>query len=205
MTESQSENVSLRAGQFLSDMATVMSEIEATDSAGGSLVLDTALVEFARLLSSTQDSGGQTFIIGNGGSAAIASHSALDLWKNGDVKAVALNDLAQLTAISNDFGYDQVFAKPLERFMSHGDLLIAISSSGRSPSILNCPPIAKSSGCTVITFSGFADNNPLRSLGDLNFYVPSDRYGIVESTHQSVLHGIIEELIALKEETPTDG
>ncbi len=90
-------------------------------------------------------------LIGNGGSAAIASHQAVDLWKNGGIKAFAFNDASLLTCIGNDYGYDQVFAKPIEMFAKPGDLLIAVSSSGKSQNIVKAVESAKKVGCQVIT------------------------------------------------------
>jgi len=110
--------------------------------------------------------------IGNGASAAIGSHQALDYWKNGGMRAVTFNDLALLTAVSNDFSYAEVFEKPIEMFADAGDILLAISSSGRSENILRGADAARKQGCRVITFSGFRPDNPLRSRGELNFYVP---------------------------------
>lgn len=139
---------------------------------------------------------GKLVFIGNGGSAAIASHCAIDYWKNGRIPAMCFSDGALLTCISNDFGYEKVFEKPIEMFMSEGDLLIAISSSGSSENILNGAKMAAKKGCQVITLSGFYDDNPLRELGDLNLFVPSTSYGYVELAHQIVLHTVLDLLLA---------
>lgn len=137
-------------------------------------------------------------LIGNGGSAAIASHQAVDLWKNGGIKAYAFNDASLLTCIGNDYGYDQVFAKPIEMFAKPGDLVIAVSSSGKSDNIINAVNSAKKAGCSVISFSGFAAGNPLSKLGDLNFYLGSDSYGIVEVGHLLLIHAVIDQVILEK-------
>ena len=86
---------------------------------------------------------------------------------------------------------------PMARFAKEGDLVLAISSSGKSPNILNGVTAAKKAGCRVITFSGFLANNPLRSMGDLNFYVPSRAYGLVEVSHLLLIHAILREIIYL--------
>lgn len=142
--------------------------------------------------------GGKVVFIGNGGSAAIASHMAIDFWKNGNIKAVAFNDSSLLTCISNDYGYKHVFEKPIEMFAEKGDVLFAISSSGRSENILRGVQAARLKECTVITLSGFKDDNPLRSLGDFNFYVPSQGYGPVEVIHQYICHCILDVIIELR-------
>lgn len=126
--------------------------------------------------------------IGNGGSASIASHMAIDFWKNSGIKAVSFNDSSQLTCLSNDFGYEYVFEKPIEMFAENGDVLIAISSSGRSRNILRGVKAARRKRCRIITMSGFKKNNPLRKIGDLNYYAPSDSYGFVEIIHGAICH-----------------
>lgn len=132
------------------------------------------------------------FFIGNGGSAAIASHMAADWLKNGNVAALAFNDPALTTCLANDLGYDQVFATPLQRHGREGDILFAISSSGRSHSILNAVEVAIAKKMTVITLSGFTPENPLRKLGAVNFYVPCNRYGVVEVAHHAICHAILD-------------
>lgn len=141
--------------------------------------------------------------VGNGASASISSHQATDYWKNGGVRAVAFNDSSLLTCVSNDFGYQQVFEKPIEMFADSGDMLFAISSSGRSQNILNAVRSARRSGCQIVTLSGFKQNNPLFKAGDLNFYVPSEEYSHVEIVHHSICHYILDIIIETKREAVT--
>jgi D-sedoheptulose 7-phosphate isomerase len=136
--------------------------------------------------------GQKLMFIGNGGSAGIASHMAIDFSKNGKLPAIAFNDGAALTCIANDFGYDQVFAQQIRFHSRAGDVLVAISSSGRSPSILCAVEAAREIGCSVITFSGFDPINPLRSMGDVNFYVARHEYGLVEVAHTALAHAIVD-------------
>lgn len=150
------------------------------------------IAESCRLIKKVSSEGHKIIFIGNGGSAAIASHMAIDFWKNGGIKAMAFNDGAQLTCLGNDFGYERVFEKPIEMFAEKGDLLIAISSSGQSPNILKAVKTAKKRGCRIITLSGFKSNNPLRILGAVNFFVPSANYGPVEVLHQFICHYILD-------------
>src|SRR5690606_34064077 len=91
------------------------------------------------------------------------------------------------------------FAKSVEMFCDPGDLVIAISSSGKSANILNAVQSARLRGCSVVTFSGFKPDNPLSALGDLNFYVPSDRYGAVEVAHLLLIHAVVDEVNTLKQ------
>lgn len=139
--------------------------------------------------------GGKVYFIGNGGSAAIASHMAIDFWKNGKIPAMTFNDSSLLTCISNDFGYSRVFEKPIEQFMTEKDILFAISSSGQSKNIFNGVREAQLKDCTVITLSGFEKDNLLKSSGNYNFYVPSCQYGYVEMIHQYICHCIIDAII----------
>lgn len=143
--------------------------------------------------------GGRKIVfIGNGGSAAIASHMSTDYWKVGHLRAVAFNDSSLLTCIGNDYGYPCVFEKPVEMFARRGDLLVAISSSGRSENILRGVAAARRRGASVMTLSGFAPDNPLRGLGDLNFYVSFDDYGPVEIAHLTLLHYVLDRHVATR-------
>jgi D-sedoheptulose 7-phosphate isomerase len=146
----------------------------------------------------THDGGNKLIFVGNGGSAAIASHMATDYSKNGGVRSLALNDGSMLTCLGNDLGYDQVFAKQLELHARAGDLVIAISSSGRSPNILNAVNAARDAKCKVVTLSGFTPDNPLRALGDINFYLASDRYGFVEIGHLTICHAVLDFICGLR-------
>lgn len=153
-------------------------------------------VEQAAMLIETQTSAGHKIIfVGNGASATISSHQATDYWKNGGMRAIAFNDAALLTCISNDFGYRHVFEKPIEMFADKGDVLVAISSSGQSENILRAVEAAKKRGCEVLTLSGFAADNPLRGKGSLNFYVSSNSYGHVEVVHHAICHCILDTII----------
>ena len=130
--------------------------------------------------------------IGNGGSAGIASHCAIDYSKNGGIRSTAFNDGAALTCLGNDLGYENVFAKQIDLHARPGDLLMAISSSGKSMNILKAVDIARERGCAVFTFSGFSPDNPLRTFGDLNFFVDSPEYGFVEISHLALIHSLLD-------------
>ncbi len=132
------------------------------------------------------------FFIGNGGSAAIASHMAADWLKNGGMRAMCFNDGALLTCLANDMGYDRVFCAPLARMANPGDLLFAISSSGKSKSITHAASIAAGFAISTVTLSGFAADNPLSGMGDVNFHVASVEYGVVEVAHHAICHQILD-------------
>jgi D-sedoheptulose 7-phosphate isomerase len=138
---------------------------------------------------------GHIFFIGNGGSAAIASHMATDWLNKARIAAMCFNDGASLTCLANDHGYQNVFSHQMELQARQGDMLVAISSSGRSPSILQPSRLMRGT-TTIVTLSGFDGDNPLRKLGNVNFYVPSDNYGIVETAHLAILHALLDRVCA---------
>lgn len=173
----------------------LINAIEVTDKGGKSLDFY-AGIELACLAIKKQSrAGGKVFFIGNGGSAAIASHMAVDFWKNASIPAMAFTDNSLLTCISNDFGFENVFAKPIAFFAGKNDILFAISSSGKSKNILRAVETMKKQGGSVITLSGFDKNNPLHPKGICNFYVPSCEYGLVEVIHQYICHFILDTII----------
>jgi D-sedoheptulose 7-phosphate isomerase len=131
---------------------------------------------------------GTIFLIGNGASASMASHMAADLAKNGGLHTEVFSDLSLITAISNDMGYEHVFSEPLSRRVRRGDMLVAISSSGKSPNVLAAVKVAIRAKTTVVTLSAMGPKNPLQFLGDLNIYVPARTYGFAESCHATILH-----------------
>lgn len=141
-----------------------------------------------RLLSSNR----RLIVVGNGGSAAIAIHTLTDYANAGGFKTLDLFSPSLLTCMANDYGYENVFAKPVEMLAESDDMLFAISSSGSSPNILNACASALGKNCYVVTFSGFSPDNTLRKIGHMNFYVPSTHYGFVELTHQIILHCILD-------------
>lgn len=156
--------------------------------------LDDALAKLELVALGAEAKGGAVYFIGNGGSAAIASHMGIDFSKNGRVRALALNDPAALTCLANDYGYHQIFAKQVERHCKPEDVVVIISSSGKSMSALLAAEAARERGCTVVTFSGMDPDNPLRSEGLLNFYIAHDDYGMVELSHLALLHSVVSSL-----------
>lgn len=134
----------------------------------------------------------QIFFIGNGGSSAIASHMTADFMKNGGMKTYSLYDNAVTTCMGNDYGYEYVFSRPLEFLGQGNDLLVAISSSGNSQNIVNAINVAKTKNMEVITLTGFKADNRSKQLGTFNVYVPSEKYGIVESIHNLMLQQVVD-------------
>jgi D-sedoheptulose 7-phosphate isomerase len=165
---------------------------QVTGPNGVATSMDAAFKTIHEMLLRITRSPNKLMFVGNGGSAGIAGHSAIDFAKNGGVRSITFNDASSLTCLGNDLGYDQVFAKQVEMQGLDGDVLVAISSSGQSPNILNAVTAARAVGCAVITLSGFKPGNALRQIGDVNFYVEGEAYGFVEVTHQAILHVILD-------------
>lgn len=177
---------------YLQELSALFPKIVVTDHKGSDCSISEGIDKAVDLLWRCASAGGKIILIGNGGSASIASHIAIDLWKNAGIRAIAFNDAPLLTCISNDFGYPYVFEKPIQMFADRADVLIAISSSGRSENILKGVDVARGRGLQILTMSGFRPENPLRKLGDLNFYVPNESYGYVEIVHLSLCHCICD-------------
>jgi D-sedoheptulose 7-phosphate isomerase len=177
---------------YFSEMVRVCAAARVNDGEGRPMGLRAGfdwVGEQARL---AQARGNKLILIGNGGSAAIASHQAIEFLKNGGVRALALNDGASLTALANDFGYANVFAEQLRMLGQRGDMLIAISSSGQSTNILKAVETARAHEMAIATFSGFKPDNLLRGRGDVNFYVDSAQYGFVEIAHHALIQAILD-------------
>jgi D-sedoheptulose 7-phosphate isomerase len=152
----------------------------------------------AKMVYETHQAGKKTIIVGNGGSAAMASHVAVDLTKAAGIRSINFNEADLITCFANDYGYEHWVEKAFEAYADPEDLTILISSSGKSQNLLLGAEKAKSMGVSVITFSGFSIDNPLRKLGDLNLWVNSTAYNIVEMTHHVWLVAIIDYLIETK-------
>ena len=178
--------------RYFGTLAELLHGAEATDRASNTLPLDEGCEWVRKAAHETHDSGNKIMFVGNGGSAGIASHLAIDFSKNGGLRALAFNDPSALTCLGNDLGYENVFAKQLDFHARPGDLLIAISSSGRSPNILAAVRTARTRDCKVVTFSGFTAENELRRTGDVNFFIRSREYGFVEVAHLALCHAVLD-------------
>jgi D-sedoheptulose 7-phosphate isomerase len=173
---------------YLASLRGGLEALVVTGAQGDALTPVDAFGRWVELTRRVHERGRWIYFIGNGGSAGIASHMAADACKNGQLRALAFNDPALLTAVSNDTAYSEVFALPLLRLGRRGDLLITISSSGNSPNILRGLEAAREIGMHTVTLSGMGADNRSRALGDLNFYVPCHRYGWTECAHQLIVH-----------------
>jgi D-sedoheptulose 7-phosphate isomerase len=174
------------ASSYLGELTRLLSAMEIRNRAGEHLSMDEGGKAALSLIRDAKKNKAKAVVVGNGGSAAIASHIQNDLCKAVRMRALVFTEQPLLTALSNDDSYQSAYETLMNLWADPKDLLIAISSSGRSENILRCAHAARKAGCQVVTFSGFAVDNPLRSLGDVNFYIPSDSYGHVELAHTAL-------------------
>ena len=159
--------------------------------------IDVAAVEkIVKKMLKITTSGGVIFIAGNGGSAAISSHFACDLGKGCTVpgkKSINVHSLTDntpwMTAISNDFSYDDVFVKQVENFLTDQDLLLVISSSGNSENVVRALKYATEVGAETVALVGF-DGGRCKTLARHSIHIRSLEYGVVEDAHSILEHMI---------------
>lgn len=156
------------------------------------------IAEIRKLWLKARDAGGRVIFLGNGGSAGMASHLAIDLSKNARVPALNF-DVATVTCLANDRGHDNWMAAALELWATPHDVVVAISSSGRSKNVLNAADYAISRNLALITLSGMSPDTPLRGKGDVSLWCDSRAYNIIETAHQFWLMAAIDLLIGKAE------
>lgn len=166
----------------------VLGAISVFDTQSKEVEVDSAFQKWRDWVLQIRKNKNILYLVGNGASASMASHMAADLAKNAHIHTEVFYDLSLITAVANDISYEDVFAEPLRRRMRKGDMLVAISSSGNSPNIICAINAAKKMDGKVITLSAMKGDNKMRSMGDLNFYIPGMTYGMAESCHASILH-----------------
>ena len=158
------------------------------------------LIDIRTLWRSSAAAGNKILFAGNGGSAAIASHCAVDLTKNAGLRSITFNEVDLITCFANDYGYEHWVEKAVEFYGDEGDVFIGISSSGSSDNILNgCRVARKKNFSKVITLSGMNSENPLRTIGDINLWANSKAYNHIENIHQFWLLAIVDVIIGKAE------
>lgn len=153
------------------------------------------LLKLKSMLETIHSKEKKVMFMGNGASASIANHISVDLTKIAGIRAINFNEANLITCLSNDFGYENWMAKAIEMYQDQGDVVILISSSGKSPNVINAAKYARKLKLEVVTFSGFDFNNPLKENGDLNFWVDSKAYNIIENTHQIWLLAVCDSIV----------
>ena len=166
-----------------------------------------ALDRARQLIEAASMEGRRIFAAGNGGSAAIADHLCCDWTKGTHVHGHPVIDTTSFTAnvalysaVANDFGFEAVFARQIGFVGRAGDVLVAISSSGNSANIIAAVDAARSAGMATIGLTGF-DGGRLKDHADVSIHVDVANYGIVEDSHQIVMH-VLAQFIATRRDTP---
>jgi D-sedoheptulose 7-phosphate isomerase len=140
------------------------------------------------------------YFLGNGASAAFANHMALDFSKNGKILARSLSDSAILTALSNDYSYEDAMLEYLKiEGVKKNDLVITISSSGNSQNIVSALEYCKKNDIQTLSLSGLNNNNKSILLSNYSIFVPMKTYGIVECIHQIFLHLLLDNFMNIFE------
>lgn len=190
MTNNIKKDLSL--ANYFSQFGKVLERTVITGATGNSLGIEPGISIVMEMLTKVRDNHGSVFVIGNGGSAGVASHAVIDFVNVARLRAFTLHDAALITCMANDYGYENAFARVLGQMAKKEDVLIAISSSGNSNNICNAAKLMADAGGKVITLSGFSEGNRLRSLGAVNIWLDSSNYGMVEIGHQFVLHNMAD-------------
>lgn len=185
------QNFSVALTQFVDVLAKMQ-----VDGPSTATTTEDGLQQALSMLRGVQQRDGCVYLIGNGGSAAIVAHMQNDLVNKARLRAFVLHEASLLTCMTNDYGYERAYAEILERVLRPDDVLIAVSSSGRSKNILNAAEVARSRAAHILTLTGFTPENPLRASGHVNVWLPSSDYGEVEIGHQLVLHYLADALVA---------
>lgn len=181
--------------KYLNSLLEVLQKVEIkTRETEAVICPEEGISELVSLFSKKRKENKSIAFIGNGGSAAIAIHMTSDFLKNGKMKTISFYNPATLTCLGNDFSYEDVFSKQVENIMRDGDMLIAISSSGRSTNIVKAIDAAHEKNVEVLSFTGFDQDNTSRTKSDISLYVPSHEYGIVESIHNLILQEIVDRM-----------
>lgn len=141
------------------------------------------LAAFAAICRRVKTTGNKLIFAGNGASASISSQAATDFTQHAGVRAICFNDHNLITCFSNDYGYENWLARALEAYADEGDVVVLISSSGCSSNVVNAAEYAQEKGIQVVSFTGFSPDNPLRKFGKPSFWINSQAYNAVESTH----------------------
>ena len=185
---------------YLRDLHNSLNHMIVTDRDAHELTQEHGLLEWCRMCHEAKFAGHTMYFVGNGASATMASHMAADFSKNCGCRAMAFNDIALMTAVSNDIHYEDCFAVPLARFATAGDIVITVSSSGNSPNVIKAIDCARSMKLRVVTVSGMNPENRSRKIGDLNFWIPAVTYGLLEASHQALLHCWLDTFLKMYKE-----
>ena len=157
------------------------------------------LINLKKIFIITKKNKKKILIFGNGGSAAIASHFSIDLTKNAKIRCTNYNESNLITCFSNDYGYERWVEMAIKYYGNKDDVLIVISSSGKSKNIINgCIAAKKKKFSKIITLTGHSKHNPVKKIGDINLWVNSKAYNYIENIHQFWLLSLVDLVIGKK-------
>jgi len=193
MKDTQSNTtIPQKAVAYLNTLSQLMVTTQVTTSNGKNVSLDEGSEIVVQWVIDVGPTSNKVMLVGNGGSSSVVSHVQNDLCKAVGVRALVFTEQPLLTALANDIGYNAAYEQSVQWWGDDGDLMLAVSSSGKSENILRAAQASKDHGCKLVTFSGFGNDNPLRQMGDMNFYVDSNVYGFVETAHAALTHFITD-------------
>ena len=152
------------------------------------------LAAFRDLIVATRSNGGKLVFAGNGASAAISSHAAVDFTKQCGIRSICFNEADLITCFGNDYGYESWIKEALKAYADPKDCVVLISSSGSSPNVVEAAHHCVEQKIDLVTFTGFNADNPLRQLGKSNLWLDSDSYNIVECTHMIWIMAVCDNL-----------
>lgn len=160
-------------------------------------ILDKKLIQSSELFKKCRSNNAKIIIIGNGGSAAIASHISVDLSKNAKIRSVNFNEADLITCLANDYGHNSWMSEALNIYCDKNDIVVLISSSGKSLNVVNAAKWCIKNNVKLITFSGNNIRNPLKAVNKngLNFWINSKSYNYIESIHLFLLMSITDSVI----------
>lgn len=182
--------------EYMNDICTGIKNMVVTDRQGKEMTAQEAVDLWSEKVKKVRDeNNGLIFFCGNGASATMAEHMSHDWFQNAEINTTTCAEVAHITAISNDVSFESVFSYRIHRILSEKDILVTISASGNSPNIVKALEAGKEKGAYCITFSGKNADNQSRKMGDLNFYVPLDTYGLVESVHAVIMHAALDHFL----------
>ena len=145
-----------------------------------------------KTIKKTIKKNGKVYVIGNGGSASIASHVSVDFAKVAGVPSSTFNNANLITCFANDYGYENWVTEAIKAYTNKNDMFIFISSSGTSKNIVNAAKYCKKKSMNLVTLSGFKKNNPLSKLGKINFHIDSNQYNFIEMSHHIILVYLVD-------------
>ena len=155
--------------------------------------VDTNLInESVKLINKVKINNKKIYLVGNGGSSSIASHVSVDFAKSAQISSSTFNNANLITCFANDYGYEHWVTESIKAIGSNKDLFILISSSGESKNITNAAKYCKKNNIDLITLSGFNKYNELLKHGNVNFFVDSKDYNLVEMTHHIILVSLVD-------------